>query len=126
MTNWPRDAVVRLGAAVKARRTQLGLTQIQVWDAGGPSNSTQTAIEGAAQSVISTVTLQRLDTGLGWAPGTAVRILSGDDHSVRLDIVPTDDLLAELRRRIPDKREDWAGEWGEDPDDPGMYGGQHG
>lgn len=128
MSEWPREAVARLAAAVKDRRAHLGLTQIQVWDAGGPSNSTLTAIEGATQSVISTVTLQRLDTGLGWAAGTAVRILSGGDHSVRLDLVPTDDLLAEVRRRIriTEQGEDWAGEWGDDPEDPGMNGRQHG
>jgi hypothetical protein len=126
MTDWPREAVARLAAAVKERRDQLGLTQIQVWEAGGPSNSTLTAIEGASQSVISTATLRKLDTGLGWAPGTAVRILSGGDHSVRLDIVPTDDLLAEIRRRIPDQREDWAGDWGDSPEEPGVDRSQHG
>lgn len=126
MAEWPRDAVTRLATAVKDRRAHLGLTQIQVWKAGGPSAPTLTAIEGATQSVISTVTLTKLDTGLGWAPGTAVRILSGGDHLVRLDLATTEELLAEIRRRIPDQREDWAGEWGDSPEDPGMNGSQYG
>lgn len=100
MANWPLEAVTRLGAATKARRAHLGLTQIQVWERGGPSNSTQTAIEAAGQLSISTVTLRKLDIALDWASGTALSILTEGSQPANLQSVPIDDLLAEVRRRM--------------------------
>lgn len=76
MADWPRQAVEKLAGAVKNRRRELGLTQLEVWQAGGPSNSTLTAIESAAQASISRSTLRKLDTGLQWDHGTSASILA--------------------------------------------------
>lgn len=140
MANWPEEAASRLGEAVKARRARLGRTQVDVWQAGGPANSTLTSIESGAQTVISTVTLRKLDTGLSWEPGTAARILNGEQpNPIRtpLENLPTEkvaeiasEALSELRRRIRhvppvDDFEDgsWGGldpggHWPEDDEQP--------
>lgn len=65
----------RLGHAVQQRRAQLSMSQVEVWRAGGPSNSTMTNIEGAKPLPVHPKTLRKLDTGLRWPPGTAYRIL---------------------------------------------------
>jgi transcriptional regulator with XRE-family HTH domain len=102
MANWPQEAIQRLGAAVKAQRTRRGLTQIQVWEAGGPANSTLTAIESAEQPTIAPATLRKLDHGLGWGEGTSLAVLRGDDADAPIDLstVPSDVLAEEVRRRL--------------------------
>lgn len=64
----------KLGAEVLARREHLGLTQDEVADAGGPSNTTQSKIENQLVEVVSRATLKRLDAGLQWEAGSARRI----------------------------------------------------
>jgi hypothetical protein len=110
MANWSQDAASRLGDAVKSRRARLGRTQLEIWQAGGPANSTLTSIESGRQTVISTATLRKLDKGLSWEPGTAARILNGEPVnpiSTPLENMPTEkvaeiasEALSELRRRI--------------------------
>ncbi|MGE2733792.1 hypothetical protein [Mycolicibacterium vaccae] len=75
MANWSREAVEALAAAITARRMYLGRSQIDVWRNGGPANSTMTSLEGAESTTINNVTLKKLDTGLQWKPGTAIRVL---------------------------------------------------
>lgn len=72
-------AVARLGQAVEARRRYLGLSQIDVWQAGGPSNSTLTRIENGEGDAPSAATLRKLDTALEWGAGTSAAILAGID-----------------------------------------------
>lgn len=67
----------RLAATVRERRYDLGLTQEQVRQAGGPSTATQRHIEGAAQSHYLPVILARLEAGLGWGRGSVRAILAG-------------------------------------------------
>lgn len=105
MAKWSSEAAARLGDAVKLRRAQLGLTQIDVWHANGPANSTLTAIESGTTTTISPATLRRLDTALKWPKGTAVAILSGHEPPQprrRLEDVPTRELLEELGFRAGD------------------------
>lgn len=115
MANWPEDARRRLAEAVKARRADRGLSQLDVYEAGGPSNSTMTAIENASKADISWSTLRKLDIGLQWPQDFALNLISGKtlNHPVSppsLDGVPTDALaavtsalLAELQRRTASK-----------------------
>jgi hypothetical protein len=77
MANWKPDQVRRLADAVVAQRTHLGLSQMQVWQAGGPSNSTLTDIEKGRATSLEYGTLRKLDVALQWERGTALSYLSG-------------------------------------------------
>lgn len=88
------QAVQKLAAAVKTRRRDLGLTQLEVWDAGGPSNSTLTAIESASQESISRSTLRKLDVGLQWEQGTAASILAAAEPAFVASAAADSELLA--------------------------------
>lgn len=103
----------RLAAAVRARRKELDLTQLEVHAAGGPSNSTQTAVENAQVDVLSRTTAKRLDKGLQWAEGSARAVwdgagdavpaaagLSGDDTRWLAEIIEKANLSAETRTRM--------------------------
>lgn len=74
--------IERLGDAVRARRADLDLTQLEVHGRGGPSNSTLTSIENGVASSVSSATLRKIDTGLGWERGSARRVLDGGDPVV--------------------------------------------
>ncbi|PYG00197.1 Helix-turn-helix domain-containing protein [Georgenia satyanarayanai] len=69
----------RFARIVLDRRNTLGLSQVDVWRAGGPSNSTLTKIEGGLPPEPSNATLRKLDVGLQWTPGSARSALSGGD-----------------------------------------------
>ncbi|MDV6275409.1 helix-turn-helix transcriptional regulator [Rhodococcus erythropolis] len=69
----------RLGQQVQQRRLELGMSQVDLWQAGGPSNSTITNIENGTAKTISPATRKKLDRGLKWAPGSADRILEGGE-----------------------------------------------
>lgn len=62
---------VRFGQIVKARREELDLNQLEVAAAGGPSNSTMTAIENGRMHDLERATAKKLDKGLQWEPGSA-------------------------------------------------------
>jgi transcriptional regulator with XRE-family HTH domain len=84
LKNWGRLYLMngdfeRLGRIVKARRDQLGLSQREVADQGGPSDSTQTVIERGDVRPVSQLTLKKLDAALRWEPGSAKAILGGGD-----------------------------------------------
>lgn len=65
---------VQFGKAVLDRREALGLSQLQVWDRGGPSNTTLTAIENGRSVDLSPSTAKKLDRGLGWIEGSALSL----------------------------------------------------
>ncbi|MGW4126275.1 helix-turn-helix domain-containing protein [Nocardia sp. NPDC004711] len=73
------NLVARLGTYIQARRHELGMSQIDLWKAGGPSNSTLTALESGSATSISTNTLRKLDHALGWEPGSGAKILAGGE-----------------------------------------------
>ncbi|MAE64175.1 MAG: hypothetical protein CMJ18_07850, partial [Phycisphaeraceae bacterium] len=56
---------------VLARRQELDLTQLDVWQAGGPSNTTLTKIENAEIDTLTRTTARKLDAGLQWVAGSA-------------------------------------------------------
>lgn len=78
MANWTQAAVDALSTAVNSRRAFLGRSQLEVWRAGGPANSTLTSVEGAVSLTIKPSTLRKLDVGLDWQAGTAIGILKGE------------------------------------------------
>lgn len=66
----------RFGRIIKERRDELGLTQIQIGDLGGPSAPTIRKIEDG-DAAISVNTLNKLDAPLRWLPGSAARTYAG-------------------------------------------------
>lgn len=104
----------RLGDAVRARRAELDLTQLEVWQAGGPSNTTLTKIENYEIETLTRTTARRLDAGLMWAPGSARAIwdkgatpepaneqgLGHKDIEWMRDQIGQADLGDDLRRRL--------------------------
>lgn len=103
----------RLAAAVKARRAELDLTQLDVWQNGGPSNTTLTAVENGQMETLSRVTARKLDKGLRWAAGSArgawegtadpapaVDGLSGSDARWLAELIEKADLAEDTRRRM--------------------------
>ena len=68
----------RFGRLVRTRREELGIQQEEVDDHGGPSSTTMSRVErGIAPP--SAKTLRKLDAGLQWQQGSAVRALEGGD-----------------------------------------------
>ncbi|QIS15226.1 MULTISPECIES: helix-turn-helix domain-containing protein [Nocardia] len=66
----------RFGRIIRERRDELGLTQIQIGDLGGPSAPTIRKIEDGT-ATISISTLNKLDGPLRWVPGSAARTYAG-------------------------------------------------
>lgn len=68
-----------LATHVRARRAHKDWTQLDVYNQGGPSNSTLTAVEDARPPGPSRSTLRKLDVGLQWESGSARRVLEGGE-----------------------------------------------
>lgn len=107
-----------LGRCVKERRAELELTQLEVWMAGGPSNTTLTNIENGLLASLTRTTARKLDVALRWAPGSAkaawegrepTPALEGIDHKgvgwLR-DQIGAADLEPNLRRQLLDVIDD--------------------
>jgi len=104
----------RFADLVKQRRTDLDLTQTDVYTQGGPSQPTQTAIDAGTSKNLTAATLRKLDRGLRWEPGSAKRALAGGDPAPLPDTASHHDadatatmrdvsdaeLLAEIARRF--------------------------
>jgi protein involved in polysaccharide export with SLBB domain len=100
----------RLGQYV--RRARGPRSQKAIRAAGGPTDTTISKIEANEWRPTRGVdqTLEKLEKGLGWQPGDATRVLSGEEprgevqpapaRIVLLSEVPTFDLLDELRNRV--------------------------
>lgn len=84
----------RLAEAVKARRAQLGLNQLDIAARGGPSNSKMTEIEGARDDTLTPATARKLDEGLRWESGSARTVWDGLGDPIPLTRV------GQLRRMI--------------------------
>lgn len=70
----------RFGRIVLDRRIELGLSQEDVAAEGGPTDTTLGKIENCEWTPGNRkVTLRKLDAGLRWEPGSAVRTLAGGD-----------------------------------------------
>ena len=96
----------RFGQIVLARRLELDLNQLEVAAAGGPSNSTMTAIENGRLEDLSRATAKKLDRGLQWEPGSARLAWQGGTPVPLLPVSraqPHDDLDA-IRRYVSEAR----------------------
>lgn len=60
------------------------MSQIDVWRAGGPSNSVMTGLESGSARSVSSKTLSKLDTALQWEPGSARRVYEEGGEPVEL------------------------------------------
>lgn len=69
----------RFGQIVLARRLELDLNQLDVYAAGGPSNSTLTSIENGRLEDLTRATARKLDKGLRWEGGSARKAWEGGD-----------------------------------------------
>lgn len=72
------EALTRLGEATRLRRIELGLTQEELMDLGGPSPATVRYIEHASKEGFRPATLRSLERALQWPDGHADRILAGE------------------------------------------------
>lgn len=72
------DDLSKLAAAVKARREELGLSQMQVWkEHQGPSSTKLGDIEAAKPPAPSNTTKGKLEHALRWEKGSVDQLLSG-------------------------------------------------
>jgi transcriptional regulator with XRE-family HTH domain len=69
----------RLGEAIRARRAQLGMTQQEVAQGGGPSDVTLSAIEQGTPRTYHQRTKMALERALRWRSGAVESILAGED-----------------------------------------------
>lgn len=73
----------RLAEAVIARRKELGdISQLDVYLAGGPSNTTMTEVENGRLKTLTRTTANKLDAGLRWEQGSARRVWDGKGEPV--------------------------------------------
>lgn len=87
----------RLADAVLARRDELAKSQLEVWQAGGPSNTTLTTIENGLTENLTNATAKKLDRGLEWTPGSARAVWLGGEPT-RLE--DTDQLAPEVEEAL--------------------------
>lgn len=80
-----------LAEAVRQRREELDLTQLDVWLSGGPSNSTLTEIENARIETLTRTTARKLDAALHWEAGSAKRVWEGGEPTPLLPGIPSAD-----------------------------------
>jgi transcriptional regulator with XRE-family HTH domain len=78
----------KLGAEVRERRIDLGLTQEQLVERGGPSTPTLRAIENDRAGRLSPRLRRSLERALQWSSGSVDRILAGEAPAV-LNVVTT-------------------------------------
>jgi transcriptional regulator with XRE-family HTH domain len=71
----------RLGHEVHARRTELGLTQADVAERGGPSVETLRTVENNRAGRLSPRMRRALERVLGWGSGTIDAVLAGSPAS---------------------------------------------
>lgn len=77
------DAARRLGEAIRQRRKELKLTQLDVQKMGGPSTATLRLIEGGKHTDFRASTSRPLERALGWNPGSIDLILDGKEPVLR-------------------------------------------
>lgn len=93
-----------LAAAVRTRREELDLSQLDVWQRGGPSNTTLTEIENGRTSNLTRTTARKLDAALQWAPGSAKAVWAGGEPTpLAREGMNYDELEAAVRNGTADE-----------------------
>lgn len=88
----PPSGPARLDFFVRRRSAQMRISPRELARRGGPNRTTlHKAINGTGRLRESTLT--RIDTALGWAEGSAARILAGGVPETRMAAVQTDELV---------------------------------
>jgi len=82
ITGYTREAWERLGHLVRRRRQELGYTQSGLANAGGPSVSVISRIEGSRSTLYEERIIRRLERALGWQEGSVVAVLEGGNPIV--------------------------------------------
>lgn len=90
--------------------THDGLTDVRIYDRGGPANTTMTKVRNGELATPLPKTLEKFDDGLGWKKGSAYALLwrgeqptardgssSGSGIVITLDSEQRDSLLGALR-----------------------------
>lgn len=77
----------RLSRHVRTRRQELGLSQQEVADRGGPSAATLYKIEAGVATSMQRGTKERLDIILGWTMGSTDMIMRGGDPHAEVEAV---------------------------------------
>lgn len=72
------DRLTAFGAALKARRDELGLTQGEVAEAAQIESTSVSRYERGKGGEPTARKLRALDTALRWPPGTTARLLRGE------------------------------------------------
>lgn len=90
----------RLAEAVRARREELDLTQLDVWMVGGPSNTTQTEVENGRLERLTRTTARKLDHALQWEAGSARATWEGGNPTPLLAPGMSSSASRELREQI--------------------------
>lgn len=99
----------RLAGAVRARRDELGLKQVELATKAGISEPTVRVIEGARRRSYQKATLRALSQALGWTPDSADRILEGQDPEPSGEDVPSaSEEMARLREELQALRSEVA------------------
>lgn len=80
----------KLGEAVRARRHELGLTQADIREHGGPSPAIVGALENNRAAQLSPRMRRGLDQALQWEPGSVNAILAGGEPVAITLSSPTD------------------------------------
>lgn len=83
---------------VAARMKELGITNEQLSHRGGPSTTTTSKIKAGLQAPPRSDVLRKLDHGLRWKEGSALRVLRGGDPVPLPDGLDLEIVLAELDR----------------------------
>lgn len=76
------DRLTRLADAIRDRRAELGLSQGDLADRGGPSIVTVGQLERAQIVRPQAATLKRVDVALNWTKGSSARVLAGGEPTV--------------------------------------------
>lgn len=91
----------RLAEAVRQRREALGLTQVQLAERAGVTDTTIGNLEGGRKFRRTPASLPAVEQELGWTPGSARVVLAGGDPTLTSEVADAMPLEDRYRRVAP-------------------------